>query len=219
MTIKALNELETQRGTYPKPANPGVKVILTQPTPENSAGTLFTGQPDRPTLARRVINDKTLVPKTPESLDFEDNLPFKSHITDAMTIGYFDGKRWETQTVPNSESSENPWVGHYSDGFITGIIAYKNPKDNGLYVFRLDEHVARAARDAKARNFPELTEDVIREMIISQLKADSRFVPEMGGQNRYYLRLIAEHDNPGPPLAGPRRKAFLLGTPVGPYRD
>lgn len=217
-TVKILKERYAPTGAYPNPESPGVTVVLTQPTEENSAGNLFTGDTEKPTLVRRVIANKTIEPNQPEELDLTEPLPFRSHTTHAMTIAYFNDDQWQSQTVPNADISENPWSGHYADGFITGIIAYKD-QDGGLYVFRLDEHVARAARDAKARNFPELTEEVIREMIISQLKADSRFVPEMGGPNRYYLRLIAEHDNPGPPLAGAKRKALLLGTPVGPYRN
>ncbi len=181
----------------------------------------------QPGYLRIAKASKVVVPKKPDlailrHLDSEP-LPFKSFPTDAQTIAVFDPqtKTWKSQVLPAGELGADHWerMYHYPDGFITGMVYYKG-KD-GIYGFRVDQHILRACRDAKRRGFEGVTPEFLQKLFSSQLSADQRWVPSVGNQpgNRYYGRFIGYPTNTAPPLRGKEKELLFLGTPVGPYRN
>lgn len=195
--------------------------------------------------ANHEIALQTLVPGTreddpsfsikPEELNHKP-LNFEGIATDNQTIGFYDPtqKMWTVQTVPFGKLDISPYDArnHYTNGFFTGIIAQEIHGE--MYIFRLDEHVKRAVRDAKKTQVPNVTEEMLYEMTRAQLTADRRWIPgahanidnpesgEKGVGNRYYYRMFATPTHLGPRIAKPEKPAnFMMGaigTVVGPYK-
>lgn len=150
-------------------------------------------------------------------------LPFKSSPTDVQTLAVYDPgtKLWKAQVVPNGELGADHWerMYHYPDGFITGMVFYTG--EDGIYGFRIDQHILRACRDAKRRGFEGVNQVFLRKLFAEHLAGDKRWVPRLGNQpgNRYYGRFIGYPTNSAPPLRGKEKEMLFLGTPVGPYRN
>ena len=156
--------------------------------------------------------------------------------TDNQTIGCYDPaqQKWIIQTIPFGKLDLHPYDArnHYTNGFFTGIIAQKIGDE--MYIFRLDEHVKRAARDAKKTQIPNVDEDMLYAMTRAQLSADKRWMPdaelnvdnpengEKGVGNRYYYRIFGVPTHEGPRIAAPKDPGNFtmgaIGTVVGPYK-
>ncbi len=168
-------------------------------------------------------------------------LRFEGIATDAMTFAHRDPriKKWLAQTRPYAHTMTHPYDArnHYPNNFFTGIVAYEI--EGGIYVFRLDEHLKRAERNAKALDIPDISRELLEEMTREQLHADKRWIPSArtniddpenpehrGVGNRYYYRMTGNRVTRGPRLTKadsemhqPTDMLQAVGNPVGPYKD
>jgi len=148
-------------------------------------------------------------------------LAFEAHNTDTTTILKFVGDEWTHEVLPDGLYAESPMVASdsYAGGFITGIPVYQD--DEGVYAFRLDDHLERAARDGSHVGIKHLNSEALRGGLTAQLSADRRWIPKCGNEagNRYYTRMVGKNTVIGPPLAGDSKEVRIMGMPVGPYKD
>ncbi|PIR54708.1 hypothetical protein COU74_03065 [Candidatus Peregrinibacteria bacterium CG10_big_fil_rev_8_21_14_0_10_36_19] len=148
-------------------------------------------------------------------------LAFEAHTTDTTTIMQFVDGKWVYEVLPDGLYAESPMVASdsYAGGFITGIPVYKG-KD-GIYAFRLNDHLVRASRDGGHVGIKHLDEEALAIGLSAQVKADQRWIPNTGNVagNRYYVRMVGKNTVIGPPLAGDSKEVRIMGMPVGPYKD
>jgi len=180
-----------------------------------------------PSYLRASLAPRVVVPKKPNLAILKDlnteKIPFVSTPTDAQTLAMFNPKtkKWEAQVLPAGELGSDHWerMYHYPDGFITGMVYYQD--QDGIYGFRVDQHINRACRDAKRRKFENVSPEFLEKLFAAQLLADKRWIPKLSNEpgNRYYGRFIGYTTNMAPPLRGQEKEMLFLGTPVGPYRN
>ncbi len=226
-------------------ADLGIDEVSSGPNPVTYTRVAILNALNDGKIAHEIILE-TLMPGTREDdPDFKidpsalnrQEIDFEGIASDNQTIAFYDPaqKKWTAQTVPFGMLGTHPYDArnHYINGFFTGIIAYEI--DGGVYIFRLDEHIKRALRDAKKTQFPNVDEAMLYEMTKAQLSADKRWIPnahknidnpetgEKGIGNRHYFRIFASPTHLGPKISKPgkaRNKMIsAIGTAAGPYKD
>ncbi len=217
-------------GNFPPAFNTGSQVVVTA---HEYHGDKYGHYPhdydpfSPPAYFKVAVAPKVVVARKPDvnllkQLDSEP-LPFKSVPTDVQTLASFDpvSKHWKSVVLPAGELGTDHWerMFHYPDGFITGMVFYRG--EDGIYGFRIDQHIRRACRDAKRRGFEGVSETFLKKLFSEQLSADRRWIPSIGNRpgNRYYGRFVGYPTNAAPPLRGKEKEMLFLGTPVGPYRN
>lgn len=160
-------------------------------------------------------------PITPNMIN-DTPLHFATHTTDAMTFAYFDvnAGTWRYQVLPSGDMAESParLQLQYGGGFITGVPFLQD--EDGVYAFRLGDHVKRALNNANFLDFNGLDEELFIDMFSSHARADRRWIPHRMNRagNRGYGRLNGGPAGNGPRLAGLKRSMSLMVYPVGPYK-
>jgi len=148
------------------------------------------------------------------------SVPFGSILTDVMAIAWFRKGRWEPHALkPVGPIEIHPAAHalHYGSECFEGFKAYKWA-DGSVHVFRMDRHIERLRRSARALVMPEPDAAQLAQMVVEVIDRCRAAVPDAPAA--LYLRplLFGTMPNIGAALA-PTDEACLvvLASPVADY--
>ncbi len=155
-------------------------------------------------------------PLTPDDLN-RVLLPFEPFTLDHQVRLEFQEGRWRTVVLPEGQSPHSGWeLGrHYAGGAITGMRG--NRFQDGIFLFRPNEHMNRFERDMARMRFPGANREVLEPALAIFLEANARWIPSTDGVNYFYVRLVGSPSTSGIRITGPEREILFKGSPVGPY--
>jgi branched-chain amino acid aminotransferase len=148
------------------------------------------------------------------------DLSFGRLFTDHMAIVDYEVERgwFDPRVVPYGPLSLDPAAAvlHYGQELFDGLKAFRGA-DGAVRVFRLDRHCKRMHDGAPRLCMPAIDESLMREAILSLLRADAEWVPSSTG-TALYLRptLIATEAFLGV-RPSHRYLFYVIGSPVGAY--
>ncbi len=137
-----------------------------------------------------------------------------------MAMATFENQQWsETQVVSSDAISMHPGahVLHYSSTCFEGLKAFRH-EDGGIYVFRMDQNVARFKQSSQLLNLPPVDDAQISKMILDIVAMYADEVPEPPGS--MYIRpthigMEASIGKAAAPSA--TSMMYVLLSPVGDY--
>lgn len=137
-----------------------------------------------------------------------------------MALTTFDDKGWSTpEQVPADQISLHPGahVLHYASTCFEGLKAFRH-QDGSVNIFRMEANIARLIQSGRLLSLPEISPELLEEMIISIVAHYADEVPEPPGS--MYIR--PTHIGTEPAIgkaASPSSTSMLyvLLSPVGDY--
>ncbi len=153
-----------------------------------------------------------------DDVDFE-NLPFGRVFSDHMfEMDYIDGQ-WTNMTVhPYKNLSLSPAssVLHYGQAIFEGMKAYKN-SDDEIFLFRARDNANRMNSSARRLCMPEIPKELFLEALLSLVKIDSKWVPDIAGFSLYIRPFMIATDSYIGVKASETYKFLIFTCPVGAY--
>ena len=149
------------------------------------------------------------------------SVPFGTVLCDWMTTARADGGPcvYGGSPEPYRDLTISPaaHVLHYGSAIFEGLKAHRQ-NDGSLAIFRLDSHVERMAASAALLRLPHIAPDMLRQMIVDAVEANSDEVPDPPGSLYIRPTLIGTDPDIGA-AARPSRSALLyvVNSPVGDY--
>lgn len=150
------------------------------------------------------------------------DLVFGRTFTDHMAVVDWESERgwFDPRVVPYGPFSLDPAaaVFHYAQEMFDGLKAFRGA-DGKIRFFRLDRHCKRMHDGADRLCIPAIDEALMREAILSLVRADADWVPSSPGTSLYIRPTIIATE----PFLGVRpAKKFLfyvIASPVGGYGE
>lgn len=157
--------------------------------------------------------------KKPKPAD-ETKLGFGKYFSDHFYhITYHEGKGWHDPTIePYRPLTLDPaaMVLHYAQEIFEGLKAYRG-KDNGIYLFRPKDNLARLNRSAKRLCMPEVNIDDALEGMKQLVLADCDWIPTSRGTSMYIRpTMIATEASVGVKVSSEYLFYIIVG-PAGAY--
>ena len=149
------------------------------------------------------------------------SVPFGTVLCDWMTTARADGGPcvYGGSPEPYRDLTISPaaHVLHYGSAIFEGLKAHRQ-NDGSLAIFRLDSHVERMAASAALLRLLHIAPDMLRQMIVDAVEANSDEVPDPPGSLYIRPTLIGTDPDIGA-AARPSRSALLyvVNSPVGDY--
>lgn len=137
-----------------------------------------------------------------------------------MAISWFDGAQWSPSKMVSSDSltlHPGAHVLHYSSTCFEGLKAFRH-EDGSVYVFRMDKNIARLIQSSRLLFLPELSEDMVANMITETVARFADEVPAPPGS--LYLRPThfgTEAAIGKAAVASMESCFYVLTSPVGDY--
>lgn len=146
-------------------------------------------------------------------------LRFGENFSDHMLVMDYDHGVWHTPKImPYGPISVSPALSiiHYGQGVFEGIKAY-HTIDGKVNIFRISKHYERFKRSCERMCIPVFDEDTFRELIITLVKLDKKWIPNEKFKSLYIRPLIfGAEEYVG--LRAPQKYKFIIMTgPVGTY--
>lgn len=137
-----------------------------------------------------------------------------------MALARFENGQWgKTETVDSSSISMHPGahVLHYSSTCFEGLKAFRHD-DGGIYVFRMDQNVARFQQSSKLLNLPPIDGNQLSKMIVDIVAQYADKVPEPPGSMYIRPTHIGTEASIGKAAApSATSMMYVLLSPVGDY--
>jgi branched-chain amino acid aminotransferase len=169
-------------------------------------------------MADTMISTHLTTDRKPRPQDAE--LVFGRTFTDHMGLIDYEAERgwFDARIVPYGVLPLDPAAAvlHYGQAMFEGLKAFRGA-DGKVRLFRVDRHCRRMSDGAGRLCMPAIDVELMREVILGLVRADSVWVPS-AAETSLYLRptLIATE-----PFLGVRPSKrylfFLIASPVGPY--
>src|SRR6478752_4260255 len=174
---------------------------------------ILTGMPSPTTFALKLAPTRKPRPKDSE-------LVFGRTFTDHMALADWESERgwFDARVVPYGPLSLDPAAAvlHYAQEQFDGLKAFRGA-DGKIRFFRLDRHCKRMHDGADRLCIPAIDEDLMREAILSLVRADADWVPSSSGTSLYIRPTIIATE----PFLGVRPAKrfifFVIASPVGAY--
>ena len=152
----------------------------------------------------------------------DSELVFGRTFTDHMAIADWESERgwFDPRVVPYAPFSLDPAaaVFHYAQEMFDGLKAFRGA-DGKIRFFRLDRHCKRMHDGGDRLCIPAIDEDLMRDAILSLVRADADWVPSSAGTSLYIRPTIIATE----PFLGVRPAKrfvfFVIASPVGGYGE
>jgi branched-chain amino acid aminotransferase len=152
----------------------------------------------------------------------DSELVFGRTFTDHMAVADWESERgwFDPRIVPYGPFSLDPAaaVFHYAQEMFDGLKAFRGA-DGKIRFFRLDRHCKRMHDGGERLCIPAIDEALMREAILSLVRADADWVPSTAGTSLYIRPTIIATE----PFLGVRPAKrfvfFVIASPVGPYGE
>jgi len=137
-----------------------------------------------------------------------------------MALTTYENGQWSNASVvPSTSISLHPGahVLHYSSTCFEGLKAFRH-EDGGIYVFRMDQNIARFEQSATLLNLPAIDTQQVSDMILSIVAQYADEVPEPPGSMYIRPTHVGTEASIGK-AAAPSASSILyvLLSPVGDY--
>ena len=150
----------------------------------------------------------------------DSELVFGRTFTDHMAVADWESERgwFDPRVVPYGPFSLDPAaaVFHYAQEMFDGLKAFRGA-DGKIRFFRLDRHCKRMHDGGERLCIPAIDEALMREAILSLVRADADWVPSSAGTSLYIRPTIIATE----PFLGVRPAKrfvfFVIASPVGGY--
>ena len=152
----------------------------------------------------------------------DNELVFGRTFTDHMAVVDWESERgwFDPRVVPYGPFSLDPAaaVFHYAQEMFDGLKAFRGA-DGKIRFFRLDRHCKRMHDGGDRLCIPAIDEALMREAILSLVRADADWVPASAGTSLYIRPTIIATE----PFLGVRPAKrfmfFVIASPVGGYGE
>ena len=152
----------------------------------------------------------------------DSELVFGRTFTDHMAVADWESERgwFDPRVVPYGPFSLDPAaaVFHYAQEMFDGLKAFRGA-DGKIRFFRLDRHCKRMHDGGERLCIPAIDEALMREAIVSLVRADADWVPSSAGTSLYIRPTIIATE----PFLGVRPAKrfvfFVIASPVGGYGE
>ena len=149
----------------------------------------------------------------------EKSLGFGTFFTDHMFVMSYDNGAWNDPVVKKYQNfSLDPaaMALHYGQAIFEGLKAYRG-KDDGIYMFRPKDNLARMNNSARRMCMPEIDVDETFEALKTLVRLEQDWVPSLRGATLYVRpTMIATEAGLGVRPAN-QYLFFIIMCPVGAY--
>ncbi|CAK7011248.1 MAG: Branched-chain-amino-acid transaminase 1 [Desulfovibrio sp.] len=149
----------------------------------------------------------------------EGDLPFGALRTDHMFVAEYENGEWKNpRVVPYGAFSVMPGavVLHYGQAIFEGAKAFMH-QDGEIYLFRIDQNIARLNHSADILCMPHMPEDLHREGLLRLIDIERAWCPSIP-ESSLYIRpfMFGTQDTLG--VKSSNKYIFcLMVSPSGPY--
>lgn len=151
-------------------------------------------------------------------IDF-NNLKFGREFSDHMFVAKYENGKWgNAEIVPFEHITMSPATSviHYGQSIFEGMKAYRTD-DGQVTMFRPEDNITRMNQSAERMCMPAIPPELFREGLMSLIKLDAGWVPDIEGGSLYIRPFMFATDEYIGVKPSDSYKFMIFTCPVGNY--